>query len=418
MQRSTSSRLFAATASTALIATGLSLGVPAHASHTTTAQPMFSYTHGWRVDEHVRELGDVNGDGLADIVGFGDPGTFVAHGRVDGTFGSPVLAVRDFGSARGWDSSRHVRTVTDVDGDGLEDLVGFGDAGVHVSYAEDDGTFTPASLMVEDFGYDQGWRVEQHPRKVADLAGDGAADIVGFGNAGVLVSFAQADRQFADPVQRSDSYGYHDGWRTDRHLRELADMDGDGALDVVGFGEVGVYVSYFSVPFDPFTMPELEVSDFGYQQGWRVGRHPRELGDANGDGAADIVGFGQRGVSVSWAEAGRNVSPASLEVENFGYVQGWRGEQHLRTLAHLNDDATADIVGFGDTGVHVAHGKVTDGFGPAFQQFDEFGYNAGWTEDLYPRTLGDVNGDGQADVVGFGYSATYLLVPPTPAAAA
>ncbi|MFI7493676.1 FG-GAP repeat domain-containing protein [Kocuria sp. M4R2S49] len=423
MKLSTPVRLVAGASTAALVSTGLALGSPAHASHTTTAFPMFSYTDGWRVDQHVRELGDVNGDGIADIVGFGDPGVFVAYGQSDTTFTAPTLTVQNFGTAQGWNNSQHVRTVTDVDGDGREDLVGFGDAGVYVSYAEADGSFTPAVLKVENFGYDQGWRVDRHPREVADLAGDGTADIVGFGNAGVHVAFGQpaigqTDQQFEDPVPRSQYYGYDDGWRVDQHPRELADMDGDGALDIVGFGDAGAYVSYFTIPFDPFTSPELRVPDFGSDQGWRVGQHPRELGDVNGDGAADIVGFGHRGVLVSYAEAEaeRSFSTASLEVEDFGYVQGWRGDRHLRTLGRLNADETADVVGFGDTGVHVAHGLTDNTFGDPFQEYHVFGYNDGWTEDRYPRKLADVNGRGQDEVVGFGHSATYVGGKPTPAA--
>jgi hypothetical protein len=44
-------------------------------------------------------------------------------------------------------------------------------------------------LVVRNFGYDAGgWRVDRHPRFLADTTGDGRADIVGFGNAGVWVS--------------------------------------------------------------------------------------------------------------------------------------------------------------------------------------------------------------------------------------
>ncbi len=37
-------------------------------------------------------------------------------------------------------------------------------------------------------GYDDGWRIENHPRFAADVTGDGAADLVGFGDDGVWVS--------------------------------------------------------------------------------------------------------------------------------------------------------------------------------------------------------------------------------------
>ena len=52
--------------------------------------------------------------------------------------------------------------------------------------------FSPPQFMLGgNFGFNTaagGWRVDQHPRFLADLTGDGRADIVGFGNDGVLVS--------------------------------------------------------------------------------------------------------------------------------------------------------------------------------------------------------------------------------------
>ncbi|HEX8347114.1 MAG TPA: hypothetical protein VF657_20610, partial [Actinoplanes sp.] len=49
-------------------------------------------------------------------------------------------------------------------------------------------------LVVANFGYTAGgWRVEKHPRLLADTTGDGRADIVGFGEAGAYVSRAQTN---------------------------------------------------------------------------------------------------------------------------------------------------------------------------------------------------------------------------------
>jgi hypothetical protein len=43
--------------------------------------------------------------------------------------------------------------------------------------------------VIDNYGYDAGgWRVDQHLRFLADTSGDGRADIVGFGNAGVYVT--------------------------------------------------------------------------------------------------------------------------------------------------------------------------------------------------------------------------------------
>src|SRR6266849_822297 len=89
-----------------------------------------SACRGWRVDREVRLMADINGDGRADIVAFGDAGVWTALSNGDGTFAPPGLVLGDFGSNQGWDPSKHVRLMADINGDGKADIVAFGDAGV------------------------------------------------------------------------------------------------------------------------------------------------------------------------------------------------------------------------------------------------------------------------------------------------
>ena len=80
----------------------------------------------------------------------------------------------------------------------------------------------------------------------------------------------------------------------------MADVDGDGKADVVGFGEAGAYVSLSQG--DKFGEPGLWIDNYGYSAGgWRVDKHPRIMADGDGDGKADVVGFGNAVVSVSVA---------------------------------------------------------------------------------------------------------------------
>ena len=83
----------------------------------------------------------MNGDGRADIVGFGAAGVFVALGQLDGTFAAPQFDLSSYGldpAAGGWTSQDlYPRLVGDVTGDHRADVVGFGGAGVYVSQAHD-----------------------------------------------------------------------------------------------------------------------------------------------------------------------------------------------------------------------------------------------------------------------------------------
>ena len=64
--------------------------------------------------------------------------------------------------------------------------------------------------VIDDLGYDAGgWRVEKHPRFLASVRGNGRADIVGFGDAGVYVAYSNGDGTFAyQPIPVVDDFGY------------------------------------------------------------------------------------------------------------------------------------------------------------------------------------------------------------------
>ena len=263
----------------------------------------FGYNAGnWRVDKHPRFLARLTHDSSADIVGFGDDGVWVSINNGNGTFQAPQFAIANFGyNAGGWRVEKHPRFLADVTGDGTDDVVGFGTAGVWTSHNTGGGSFGPLQKVIDNFAYEAGgWRVEKHPRFLADLTGDGRADVVGFGTHGVWVSLNNGDGTFGAVHKVIDNFAYEaGGWRVEKHPRFLADLTGDGRADVVGFGTHGVWVSLNNGDgtFGPL---QMVVPNFAYEAGgWRVQKHPRLLADLNGDGRADIVGFGNDGVWIS-----------------------------------------------------------------------------------------------------------------------
>ncbi|MFE9680888.1 FG-GAP-like repeat-containing protein [Streptomyces sp. NPDC006285] len=262
---------------------------------------------GWLADKHPRFLADTTGSGRLDIVGFHDDGVWVSLQDEEGEYApladEPALKAFGHGSQAGeWLADKHPRFLADTTGSGRLDIVGFHDDGVWVSLQDEDGTFADPLWLLDDFGTDQGWSTaEEHPRFLATTIIGGAVDIVGFGPQGVVVARGRGDGTFEPSRIVLNDFGLAQGWTRKKHLRLLADVTGDGNPDIVGFGDEGVWVSH-NRGDGRFEQAQLVCRGFGYNDdagAWRVDHHPRFLADITGDGRVDIVGFGGPGVYVA-----------------------------------------------------------------------------------------------------------------------
>jgi Ca2+-binding RTX toxin-like protein len=319
----------------------------------------FNSANGWVTqDLYPRHVADINGDGYGDIVGFGAAGTWVSYGSAGGTFAAPNLVVTNFGQGGGWatDNQYH-RELADVNGDGRADILGFGTAGTWVSLAIANGTFTAPAIGIAQFSTAQGWATQDgYARTTGDINGDGKADIVGFGQAGTWSSLSNGDGTFK-PVQFAlSSFGVAQGWTSDNAFhRTLADVNGDGKADLVGFGFAGTWVA-LSIGDGTFADPQVATANFGVLQGWSSNdSFPRLVADVNGDHVADVVGFGIAGTWVSIGEGDGTFTAPRLDTANFGANQGWTSDGIFhREVVDISHDGLADLVGFGIAGVFVA----------------------------------------------------------------
>ena len=105
---------------------------------------------------------------------------------------------------------------------------------------------------------------------MADLTGDGRADIVGFGNVGAWVALNNGDGTFQAPRLATDLGGSNSGWQVDKHPRFLADLTGDGRAGIVGFGDDGVWVALNNGD-GSFKAAQM-VTDLG-ADGWHATEH-------------------------------------------------------------------------------------------------------------------------------------------------
>lgn len=319
--------------------------------------------------------------------------------------GGPLIA--NFNAASGWTSQdRTPRHIADLNGDGYADIVGFGQAGVLVSYGSAAGTFSGVSIAVANFGQAAGWSSDNlFHRELADVNGDGRADIVGFGQAGTLVSLARADGTFGEPMLGTANFGTAQGWTSqDGFARMVGDVNGDGKADIVGFGQAGTLVAMGNGD-GTFQTVRLAVSNFGVAQGWTSdATFHRTLGDLNGDGRADLIGFGQAGTLVAFANADGSFGAVTQGAADFGVAQGWSSNDSFpRFAADLNGDGRADLVGFGQAGTLIAYGSGNGTFSATINDLANFGQAQGWTSDnAFHREIFDLNRDGYQDIVGFG----------------
>ncbi len=128
-------------------------------------------------------IGDVNGDGRNDVVVL-DPGNsgylnVFLQGNA-GALNPPVLSVP-------WGAALFGIEIADVDGDGLQDILGETSGTVHVLFQNPDHTFQPSvSYPFPTISF--GGSLEHQALSVGDVTGDGRPDaVVSWSNEGVFI---------------------------------------------------------------------------------------------------------------------------------------------------------------------------------------------------------------------------------------
>jgi hypothetical protein len=371
-------------------------------------------------------MGDINDDGGGDIVGFGYMNTQVSLSTSTGnnsSFSSKYYIFQDYTKEQGWsDNSINPRMLVDVNGDGKKDIIGFDDK-TYVSLSTS--TSTTASFHSKvgvsiHFGLNKGWSdMDNYPRVMADVNGNGKADIIGFGYSGIQVSLSnstQTNASFRPKQYVISSYCKTKGWSSNNtHPRMVVDVNGDGKGDIVGFGYNCVYVSLSnSTSTNASFLPKDQIyNEFTIDKGWSNNdKYPRMLADFNGDGKADIIGFGYNGTYVSLSTStttDASFGPITWVCPQFAYEQGWTSNEiYPRIVKDINCDNKADIIGFGQRVVKVSlseSGVSNVSFSNYQNVIDNYTEVKGWTSNNeYPRFLADIDNDGSYEIVGFGHN--------------
>ena len=312
------------------------------------AGPPLSNTSGWGALTYYDSITmvDVDGDGKADVCGRGVAGEMCWLGNGSGF--PTATAQGPLTDASGWTAAKYRDTIQfgDIDGNGKQDLCARAAASFECWKWNGNGFGT--GVTVPDMGDAQGWDQVQYYSTivVADVTGDGKADVCGRGWGGFecWVSSGSAFTAVGTYVDAFSDTNGGDAVSVYSTI-QLADIDGDGKLDVCGRTTAG-YECYKGDGTGKFPthVAGPALSD---AQGWGVAKYfsTIQLADINGDGKADVCGRGTAGISC-WLSNGSGF-PTQITGPALSDASGWGAGIYDSTLtfADVDGDGRADLCG-------------------------------------------------------------------------
>lgn len=351
------------------------------------------------LDSHTKT--DLDGDGRADLCARGANGLECWLSKGDGWEALPTLTV--LSDAGGWNTPYGYESIqfADIDGDGHSDVCARGAAGLHCWILGTSGwTEWYGISALADAG---GWYKAEYYQtmRFADINGDGRADMCIRGAGGLMcwTSSTTGWVQVPGIATLSDAGGWNNpvGYQS----IQLADITGDGKADVCARGAAGLHC-WIAGDGAWSEWPVLSVMSDA--NGWYLPQYYQtiQFADINGDGRADVCGRGGPGLEC-WT-SGENGWVPYGGISVLSDAGGWNSKVAYESiqLADITGDGKADVCARGAAGLYCwisGNGEWTSWYGVNVMSDAN-----GWYLPEYYQTIrfGDINGDGRADVCGRG----------------
>lgn len=337
---------------------------------------------------HALNVGDVNGDGILDLVTAGQDASIingyatVRLGDGTGVFGAAASFATEAGGS-------NAVSLGDLNGDGILDLVTAGHAAgrgyATVRLGSGTGSFGAATSYSAETGTSIGLAL-------GDINSDGHLDLVTAGRTTAAFD-GTATVRLGDG---SGSFGSAVTYSTESRSSysvNLEDVNGDGVLDLITAGRSDALTGDATVRLGVGD-GTFSTTSLSFQTQLRSIRGMR-LGDVNGDNHMDLI---VAGFSGSGGYASVHLGNGDGTFSSLTTYQTESTSSYAMELGDLNGDGILDLITAGRSSSGLVSVRLGDGMG-SFGERATFQSEANRSNTV---TIGDFDGDGVLDLITAG----------------